>query len=154
IAAMLDQVRKGGLHMVLAHQHLGHLVDNQRLLQSILTNARIRAVFGGLSYTDASLLANEMFLPDLNTRQIKKAYYHTIHLFEEQTRIIRSHTTGHGHSTSKASNTGTGTGSSLGSGVSTLAGSGRTSATGGMDQTVGWFSETESRNDFAATSQT
>ena len=24
IAAMLDQVRKGGLHMVLAHQHLGH----------------------------------------------------------------------------------------------------------------------------------
>jgi len=154
IAAMLDQVRKGGLHMVLAHQHLGHLVDNQRLLQSILTNARIRAVFGGLSYTDASLLANEMFLPDLNTRQIKKAYYHTIHLFEEQTRIIRSHSTGHGHSTSKASNTGTGTGSSLGSGVSTLAGSGRTSATGGMDQTVGWFSETESRNDFAASSQT
>jgi hypothetical protein len=35
---------------------------------------------------DACLLANEMFLPDLNTRQIKKAYYHTIHLYDEQTR--------------------------------------------------------------------
>ena len=165
VAAMLDQVRKGGLHMVLAHQHLGHLVDNQRLLQSILTNARIRAVFGGLSYSDASLLANEMFLPDLNTRQIKKAYYHTIHLFDEQTRIIRSRSTGYGYSASSGTSRGTGTGSSAGSGVSTLTGSGTTSAAGtsgpagsgplgGMDQTVGWFSESESRNDFAASSAT
>lgn len=165
IAGMLDQVRKGGLHMVLAHQHLGHLVDNQRLLQSILTNARIRAVFGGLSYSDASLLANEMFLSDLNTRQIKKAYYHTIHLFDEQTRIIRSRSTGYGYSASSGTSRGTGTGSSAGSGVSTLTGSGTTSAAGtsgpagsgplgGMDQTVGWFSESESRNDFAASSAT
>ena len=90
IAAMLDQVRKGGLHIVLAHQHLAHLNDSPRLLQSVLTNARIRAVFGGLSYGEAAMLADEMFLPDLNTRQIKKAYYHTNHVYEEQTRIVRS----------------------------------------------------------------
>lgn len=154
IAAMLDQVRKGGLHMVLAHQHLGHLVDNQRLLQSLLTNARIRAVFGGLSFGDASLLANEMFLPDLNTRQIKKAYYHTIHLFEEQKRIIKSHSRGYGQSASTSIGTGRGTGTGIGSGLSMLAGSGSTSTPGGLGQTVGWFSETQSQNDFAASSQT
>ena len=96
LAAMLDEVRKGGLHMVLAHQHLGHFMDNPRIQKSVFTNARIRAVFGGLDYADAALLANEMFLPDLNTRQIKKAYYHTVHLYEEQTRTIRGHTSGRG----------------------------------------------------------
>lgn len=89
VAAMLDQVRKGGLHMVLAHQHLGHFAENERLKESVFTNARIRAVFGGLSTPSASELAEEMFLPDLNQRQIKKAYYHTVHLYEEQTRTIR-----------------------------------------------------------------
>ena len=54
VAAMLDQVRKGGLHMVLAHQHLGHFEDNTRLKESVFTNARIRAVFGGLSTPSAS----------------------------------------------------------------------------------------------------
>ena len=72
IAAMLDQVRKGGLHLVLAHQHLAHLQKAPTLLDSVLTNARIRAVFGGLPYESAELLANEMFLPDLNTRQITR----------------------------------------------------------------------------------
>ena len=96
VAAMLDQVRKGGLHLVLAHQHLGHFADNPRLKKSVLTNARIRAVFGGLDYEDASLLANEMFLPDLNTRQIKKAYYHTIHVYEEETRIVKGESRGTG----------------------------------------------------------
>jgi hypothetical protein len=101
IGSMLDQVRKGGLHMVLAHQHFGHLLDNKRLLKSILANARIRAVFGGLDYEDACMIANEMFLPDLNTRQIKKAYYHTTHLYEEQQRIIHSQSQGHGTSRSQ-----------------------------------------------------
>jgi len=94
VGSMLDQVRKGGLHMVLAHQHLGHFAENQRLQESVFTNARIRAVFGGLSTRSASQLAEEMFLPDLNTRQVKKAYYHTIHLYREETRTIRGHSHG------------------------------------------------------------
>jgi hypothetical protein len=106
VAAMLDQVRKGGLHMVLAHQHLGHFADNPKLRKSVFTNARIRAVFGGLDYEDACTLGNEMFLPDLNTRQIKKAYYHTIHLYEEQTRSVLSRSSG--RSAGRGSTTGTG----------------------------------------------
>jgi hypothetical protein len=96
LAAMLDQVRKGGLHLVLAHQHFGHFADNPKLRKSVVTNARIRVVFGGLDYVDSVDLVNEMFLPDLNTRQIKKAYYHTIHLFDEQTRTTTSQTVGSG----------------------------------------------------------
>ena len=108
LAANADEVRKGGLHMVLAHQHLGHFMDNKRLQKSVFTNARIRAVFGGLDYEDAALLANEMFLPDLNTRQIKKAYYHTIHLYREETRHVTgySHGSGFAHMTSSGTSLG------------------------------------------------
>jgi uncharacterized membrane protein YgcG len=159
IGSMLDQVRKGGLHMVLAHQHLGHLLDNQRLLQSVLTNARIRAVFGGLPYTDACLLANEMFLPDLNTRQIKKAYYHTIHLYDEQTRNVRSKSSGEGISKSTNWSSGQGSGTSYGSGFGSMSGSGQSSSSSttvpgmtGSRGTEGWFSQGESMNNSSSES--
>jgi hypothetical protein len=123
IGSMLDQVRKGGLHMVLAHQHLGHLATNVQLLKSILTNARVRAVFGGLDFEDASLLSNEMFLPDLNTRQLKAAYYHTIHLYEEQSRNVRSLASSKGVSAAKTWNESKTSGRSTGSGYSESSGS-------------------------------
>lgn len=165
IAAMLDQVRKGGLHMVLAHQHLAQLAENPRLLHSVLTNARIRAVFGGLSYDDASLLGNEMFLPDLNTRQIKKAYYHTTHLYSEQTRLSHSHSTGHTSSRGSTHTAGRASGSSVGTGISSLKGSGKSASTGtstpgvpgtfvGIDETEGWFSESDGTSEFNAESST
>lgn len=116
IAAMLDQVRKGGLHMVLAHQHLGHFVDNPRLKKSVFTNARIKAVFGGLDYEDAAEMAREMFLSDLNQRQIKKAYYHTIHLYREETRTVKGRSSGR----SDTFQSGWGSGSSTGSGSATV----------------------------------
>lgn len=145
IASMLDQVRKGGLHLVLAHQHLAHFGDNPKLRTSVLTNARIRAVFGGLSYEDACVLGNEMFLPDLNTRQIKKAYYHTIHVYREEEREQR--TIGHtrGTSWSKASTMGTGRGSSSSEGT----GFGTSSAPleGSGDPTEGWFTESSGMSD-------
>jgi hypothetical protein len=162
---MLDQVRKGGLNLVLAHQHLAHLADNRRLLHSVLTNARIRAVFGGLSYDDASLLANEMFLADLNSRQIKQAYYHTIHLFDEQTRISRSQSTGHGMSESSNWSRGQGYGTGFGKGTSALVGSGNTASFGSSgpgapgiasttDQSETWINQSEGRSAFSAESST
>lgn len=157
IGSMLDQVRKGGLHMVLAHQHLGHLADNPKLLDSILTNARIRAVFGGLPFKHAVELANEMFLPDLNTRQIKKAYYHTTHLYREETRTVRSH--GSSRSTTEGLGRSRGEGSSTGN---VTASSEMSSAGKGITQpgqfvadptTEGWFTESESRGTASSTSQ-
>lgn len=100
IASMLEQVRKGGLHMVLAHQHLAQLVKdgNERLKDSIFTNCRIKAVFGGLPYKSAEELASEMLLPDLNSRQIKATYTRTIHLYDEEIRTQQSRASGTGDS--------------------------------------------------------
>jgi len=111
LASMLDEVRKGGLHMTLAHQHLGHFIENKRLQKSVFTNARIRAVFGGLDYEDGAVIANEMFLPDLNARQIAKAFYHTIHLYREETRHIPTH--GHGSGSAHIVSSGTTSGVSI-----------------------------------------
>lgn len=149
VAAMLDQVRKGGLHMVLAHQHLGHLADNPRLLKSIFTNARIRAVFGGLDYEDSSTLANEMFLSDLNTRQIKKAYYHTTHLYREESRAVTSHSTSKGSSvgTSKSVGRSSGAGEAASHSTGSSAGSSVSlpyTADPALMQTEGWFTEGQS----------
>jgi hypothetical protein len=144
IAGMLDQVRKGGLHIVLAHQHLGHFADNPRLKKSVFTNARMRAVFGGLDYEDACVFGNEMFLPDLNARQIKKAFYHTIHLYEEQTRTIESHTVTHGSSVSHGASVGTGSGVVVGSSLGLVENSGASIGlpnTAAMPATEGWYTE-------------
>jgi hypothetical protein len=142
ISSMLDQVRKGGLHMVLAHQHLGHLADNPRLKESILTNARIRAVFGGLSYEAAVEMANEMFLPDLNTRQIKKAYYHTAYLYREETRKSYSHA--YGRSTGKSDSAGRSRGSGAARGMSSVVTVPGGNAPGASE---GWFTESDGSND-------
>ena len=136
VAAMMDEVLKGGLSLCLAHQHLGHLADNPKLLKSIFTNARNRAVFGGLDYEDACVLGNEMFLPDLNSRQIKKAYYHTIHLYEEDTRTVRSKTSGWGSSESSSHSSGHGSGHGSGSHI----GAGTTFPTE-LPGVEGWFSD-------------
>lgn len=154
IASMLDQVRKGGLHLVLAHQHLAHLEEHPKLKDSVFTNARIRAVFGGLPYRSAAELANEMFLPDLNTRQIKKAYYHTIHLYQEQTRFHRSKGSSVGasltHGESKGTTEGTAKTTSaataIGSTISAGCHAGLTTAIptdiSGVPALEGWFEST------------
>ena len=122
LSRMLDGVRKAGVSAVLAHQHLGHFAENPRLEQSVFTNARIRLVFGGCSFDDGAKLANEMFLHDLNQRQVQKAIYHTVHTYEEQTRTVHSsgsstsHGAGQGRSQSWQS--GTGLGSVVASGQS------------------------------------
>src|ERR1043166_3837000 len=116
---MLNEVRKGGLHLVLAHQHLGHFAEDPKLKKSVFTNARIRAVFGGLDYEDACVVGNEIFLPDLNTRQIKKAYYHTIHVYEEQLRTIRSPSSSHGSSRSSSTTSGRGSSQTTGQATTT-----------------------------------
>jgi hypothetical protein len=70
MATMLDQVRGGGLHLVLSHQHLGHLVDDAHLRKSVMTNARIKVCFGGLDFEDAAFMAHELYLREMNQRQV------------------------------------------------------------------------------------
>src|SRR5438132_6521321 len=75
IADMLDQVRKFGLFTILAHQRFGHLDEN--ITDAVLTNCRIKAVFGGLPTQSARLMAEELFIGDLDAKKIKAAIYQT-----------------------------------------------------------------------------
>lgn len=75
IADMLDQVRKFGLFTVLAHQRFGHLDEN--ITDAVLTNCRIKAVFGGLPASSARMMAEELFIRELDAKKIKAAIYQT-----------------------------------------------------------------------------
>src|SRR5207244_3113188 len=72
---MLDQVRKFGLFMILAHQRFGQLDEN--LVDAALTNCGIKAVFGGLSVPNARRMAEELFIGELDPKRIKVAIYQT-----------------------------------------------------------------------------
>ena len=76
IAYILDQTRKFGLHLILAHQRLGHMREEYpNVLDAVLTNVKTRAVFGGLRRADAQELVGEMF--DIDLKQVKKAIWAT-----------------------------------------------------------------------------
>lgn len=169
LAGMLDQVLKGGLHVCMAHQHLGQFEGNRWLEESVLTNARIRVVFGGQTYESACKLANELFLPDLNTRQIKKAYWHLTHIYREETRAASSRSHGRGWSTSTSHTEGEGSSqgqshgrgsassfssmTSKGSGINvgTSTGAPITFPDGPPEDGVeGWFTQSEGSSEFSA----
>lgn len=75
ITKMLDQVRKYKLFTVLAHQRFGQL--DKDLTDAVLTNCRIKAVFGGLPVESAKLMAEELFIGELDPMKIKVALYQT-----------------------------------------------------------------------------
>ena len=111
IADMLDQVRKFGLYTILAHQRFGQLDEN--ITDAVLTNCRIKAVFGGLTAASAELMAQELFINKLDPKKIKVAIKQTKFWPKEETRQVRSHSTSHtsssGFSESSASGASFGT---------------------------------------------
>ena len=69
---ILDGGRKFGLHLILAHQHLNQTkLKDPEVYYSALTNARIKAVFGGLIDEDLDVLARELYTGELNPDEIK-----------------------------------------------------------------------------------
>ena len=75
ITKMLDQVRKYKLFTILAHQRFGQL--DQDLSDAVLTNCRIKAVFGGLPVETARMMAEELFIGELDPTRVKVAIYQT-----------------------------------------------------------------------------
>ena len=94
VADMLDQVRKFGLFTVLAHQRFGHLDEN--LTDAVLTNCRIKAVFGGLPAQSAELMARELFINKLDPKKIKASIYQTKFWPTEERRQVTTRSTAHG----------------------------------------------------------
>jgi hypothetical protein len=116
VANMLDEVRKFGLFLVLAHQRFGQLDENIR--DGILTNCGIKAVFGGLPVESAQLMASELFIGELDPTKIKAAIYQT-KFWPQYSRDkvygrATSHTTGTMQSTSSSSTEGSVFGSVMG----------------------------------------
>ncbi len=71
----LDQLRKFGLFLILSHQRFGQLDD--AIEDAVLTNCRIKTVFGGLRVEDARRMAEELFIGSLDPLRVKVAIYQT-----------------------------------------------------------------------------
>jgi hypothetical protein len=72
LAESLDQLRKFGVHVVLAGQRLRQLErEEPDLLSAVLTNAKARVVFGGLERPEAQRMAHELFTGQVRGDRIK-----------------------------------------------------------------------------------
>ncbi len=77
---MLDQVLKTGLRLTLSHHHFkqGVFIDDEHLRNSLMGQAQIKVVFGGLPFEQSALFVNEVQLDQVNKRQVKARYFRTI----------------------------------------------------------------------------
>ena len=72
IPDMLDQAAKYGIHLMLFHQHLDQLRKrDEEAYSAVMTNARTKLVFGGLSRADARAMVEEIFPGQVDLKQIK-----------------------------------------------------------------------------------
>ena len=114
IADMLDEVRKFKLFTVLAHQRFGQVDENVQ--DAVLTNCKIKAVFGGLSAEVARMMALELFIGKLDPMQIKAEVYQT------KFRPVYTRDKVYSRSTSSGRSVGTGVNESWGSASASMAG--------------------------------
>lgn len=95
IARALEEARKFKLFMVLAHQHLAQLRDeDEYLYASVLTNCKNKVVFGGLSREDAQIMADEVASGFLNLKAVKDEIYSTKAHQRLELRKVKSHSKG------------------------------------------------------------
>jgi hypothetical protein len=72
LANSLDELRKFGVHLILAHQRLRQLErEDSEVLSAVLTNAKARVVFGGLERPEAERMAKELFTGHVRGDRIK-----------------------------------------------------------------------------------
>ncbi|MEM4723513.1 MAG: type IV secretion system DNA-binding domain-containing protein [Candidatus Hadarchaeum sp.] len=95
LCAILDGGRKFGLHLILAHQHaIGQIKERDpEVYYSVLTNARTKVIFGGLSCDDAEQFAKQTFRLDPN--KVKLRLYRTYFEPQESTREVLSYSQGY-----------------------------------------------------------
>ncbi len=101
LCSALDLGREVGLHCVLAHQHLAQLRDEEKsgyLYNSVMTCARTKAIFGGLTVEDLEVLTKEVAIDQFNPMAIKDELT-TLELDPiETSRLVCSFSVGHGRS--------------------------------------------------------
>lgn len=73
VERMLDQTRKFGLHVVLAHQRLSQLRRRSEFIHdAVLGGTHTKIVFGGLMDDDAEVIAREVFRETFNLERPKR----------------------------------------------------------------------------------
>jgi len=78
IADGLDELRKFGLSFILSHQRLGQLGGKEAdVVDAIFSNVGIRAAFGTRHRDTAKYLAENMFVNQLDLKEVKNAIYQT-----------------------------------------------------------------------------
>jgi len=78
IAYALEETRKFGLFLTLAHQHLAQLKkEDEYLYASVMTNCKHKMVFGGLSVEDATIMSQEVMTGFQDLKRIKDEIYVT-----------------------------------------------------------------------------
>lgn len=138
VANMLDQVRKYKLFAVLAHQRFGQLDEDLR--DAVLTNCQIKAVFGGLPAEMARMMAQELFIGELDPMRIKVAIYQT--KFWPQ------------YGRDKVYSTSTSTGRSSGEGANTVIGQSSASLQGQFFDPQQWYGADPIGTSLSTTSST
>jgi|SRR5579871_4547603 len=72
VAASLDQLRKFGVHFLLSHQRMAQLQgEDANVANAVLTNCKIRLVFGGLSRPECEIFGQELFTGEISGDRIK-----------------------------------------------------------------------------------
>ena len=75
IESILDQARKFGLHLILAHQRLGQLRKaGESVYNAVMTGAQTKVIFGGLEADDAELMARNVFLGEFDLEEPKHTF--------------------------------------------------------------------------------
>ena len=72
LANSLDELRKFGVHLILAHQRLKQLeCEDGDILSAVMTNAKAKVVLGGLQRIEAEQMARELFTGQVRGDRVK-----------------------------------------------------------------------------------
>lgn len=72
IPEMLVQSRKYGIHMILCHQFLSQLEEeDKKIYGAVMNSAKTKIVFGDLSDEDATIMARNLFPGQIDLKRIK-----------------------------------------------------------------------------------
>lgn len=89
IGRILDEGRQFGLHLILAHQHLSQLKKaGEAVYGAVMTDARTKVVFGGLSPEDAKVMAELVYMGELDFEEAKTSLNKPVTVGHE---IVRMH---------------------------------------------------------------
>lgn len=156
IRRILDEGRKFGLHLILAHQHLAQLKKaGEEVYSAVMNTAKTKVVFGGLAAEDAEVLANQLFLGELDLEEAKVSLNKpTVVRYIKG--FLKSYSEGSGVSRGESNGTGEGEsyGQSRGSGSTSSDSLGRTIRRGGITGESGPTGIMLSRGSSSGLSQT